>query len=53
MAVNRVDGHHEGHPSHQRELAKHVQGVEAEGLCEVGPETGEHEVCGQDIALDL
>jgi hypothetical protein len=34
-------------------LASDVQGVEAEGLGEIGPQTSEHQVGGKDIALDL
>jgi len=32
---------------------RNVQGVQAEGLREISPQAGEHEVGGEDIALDL
>jgi hypothetical protein len=36
-----------------REFANDIQGVEAESFCEVSPEAGEHQVRGENIALDL
>jgi hypothetical protein len=33
--------------------SENIQGIEAESLCEVSPEAGEHQVRGEDIALDL